>query len=624
MSFRSSLETKQRVKQAIDIVELVGKYVCLRRQGRRYAGLCPWHDDTRPSLQVDPQRQSFRCWVCDIGGDVFSFVMKMDGLTFPEALALLAERAGIPLEPARPEPRTPGVFDKRDLYRAMAWAEGQYHECLLRDPEAEPARRYLQDRRITAQSIGRFRLGFCPNRWDWTLRRADSQGISPDLLEVVGLLVRPEAGGRPYERFRGRLLFPIRDVQGRPVGLGGRVLPELGTTSPAKYINSPETPLFRKSEQLYGLDLAQHAIRKTRSVLVMEGYTDAIVAHQFGFDNAVAVLGTALGEQHVRILKRLADRIVLVLDGDEAGQRRTNEVLELFVSKNVDLRIATLPEDLDPCDYLIRRGGEAFGEFLQHSAVDALEHAFRVFTRGIDLDRDVHGASEALERLVRIVAQAPRLQADAGAENRFRQERILQRLAASFRVPEQVVRERLSALRRTAKREAGRPPPGASLGPAEQGKPAGPRGAKPEPWERELLEILLQHPECVSEARRAIPPEELSSGPIREIYRGFCGLSDAGERPTFQRLMLEFDDPAVQSLLIELDQTGAAKRITAPRPLLEELFRTYRAIRTTRQHPVQAGRLRQQGLDETQQIDLLQQIIQRERARHGISEPTEG
>ena len=202
------------------------------------------------------------------------------------------------------------------------------------------------------------------------------------------------------------------------MGIGGRVLPELGTTSPAKYVNSPETPLFTKSKLLYGLDLAREALRKTRTALVMEGYTDVIVAHQYGFQNAVAVLGTALGESHIRMLKAHADRIVLVLDGDEAGTKRANEVLELFVAQQADLRILTLPEDLDPCDFLHKYGAEAFSELLAAKAVDALDHAYEVTTRGIDVERDVHGVGQAIERVAGDRGQGPAAAAATRAATR--------------------------------------------------------------------------------------------------------------------------------------------------------------------------------------------------------------
>ena len=445
MSFGSSLDVKEQVRQAIDIVDLLGSYMQLRRQGRGYVALCPWHDDTRPSLQVNPERQSFKCWVCDIGGDVFSFIMKMEGVEFPEALAMLADRAGIALEKApheRSEGAPPPGHDKRTLYKAAAWAEGRYHDCLLHAADAEPARRYLQERGLTAESIERFHLGFSPLDRDWIIQQAGGSTGRTKILESIGILARPSSGGSLFDRFRGRVLFSIRDAQARPVALGGRLLPELGLTSPAKYVNSPETPLFTKSHQLYGLDVAKDSIRKKKTALVMEGYTDVIVAHQYGFDNAVAVLGTALGENHIRILKRFADRIVLVLDGDEAGQKRANEVLELFVAQQVDLQILTLPDDLDPCDFLHGRGAEAFAQLLVDGVVDALSHAFRTATRGLDLEHDIHGSSQALERLVSIVAKAPRLRHDTTREDRIREGKFLQRFAALFRVDEAEVRRR--------------------------------------------------------------------------------------------------------------------------------------------------------------------------------------
>ncbi len=626
MSFGASQDTKELVRQAIDIVDLVGKYCQLRRQGRGYVALCPWHDDTRPSLQVNPERQSWKCWVCDIGGDVFSFVMKIEGVSFPEALAMLADQAGIPLRPARGQ----GVpQDKRALYQAMAWAEAQYHQCLLREPEAEPARRYLVQRGITPESIEQFRLGFSPNRWDWILRRAQSGGPSARVLETIGLLAQSMEGSA-YDRFRGRVLFPIRDVQGRPVGLGGRVLPESGHTSPAKYINSPETPLFTKNRLLYGLDQARDAIRKSRTAMVMEGYTDVIVAHQFGFDNAVAVLGTALGSEHIRLLKRFTDQILLVLDGDEAGRRRAKEILELFVAQNVDLRVVVLPDDLDPCDFLLAHGAEAFREVLAGHAADALDHAIRLWTEGVDLATDIHRSSEVLDRLVTIVAKVPRLRDDTKTEFRFREERVLQRLATSFRVPEQDVRHRLTALRRAARERPGPAKATAVRGddPRQASALAGAAGLLPrgtlDPWQRALMELLVRHPECLAPLRAAIRPEALEHESCREIYLTSCRLADAGVWPAFDRLLLEFDDPAVKNLLVELDEGGAAKEVTDPEPLLEELIRSYRTRELNRQHPVITGVLREGRLDERQQTDLLLQLLEQERARRGISLPTEG
>ncbi len=622
VSYGSSLDAKELVKQAIDIVDLVGASISLRRQGRMLVGLCPWHDDTRPSLQVNPERQTFKCWVCDIGGDVFSFVMKMEGVTFPEALRMLADRAGIELEPQRRQ-RGPsgGQFDRRALYQAMAWAEERYHRCLLESPEAEPARRYLDHRGVTQRSIATFRLGFAPPASTWILGQAGERGYSPAVLEKIGIVARSTSGPGYYDRFRGRVLFAIRDSQGRPVGLGGRVLPDSPVSGPAKYINSPETPLFSKSRLLYGLDVARDAMRRSRIAVVVEGYTDCIAAHQFGFESAVAVLGTALGEEHVRTLKRFVDRIVLVLDGDKAGQRRAGEVLELFVAQNADLRIATLPEGLDPADFLAEHGAEAFRDLIETRACDALEHAFLAATRGIDLARDVHAASEALERLVSVVARAPRLRSDSSSGGRFREERILQRLAQSFRVPEEAVRQRLTALRRSGQ---ARLPQRPSAAPDKPGDASPPAAARLDPWQRELLELVVLHPEHVPAIRRQVPSEWIAHPLAQRIYEASCRLSDEGVLPDFDGLMLRFDHPAIKSLLVELDEQGRAKGIEHPEALIEELTRSYQRRHAEQQRPAQAVELRQGRLGEGDQIDVLRRIVQQERARHGISEPTDG
>ncbi len=624
----SSFDVKEQVRQAIDIVDLVGQYLQLRRQGRNYVALCPWHDDSRPSLQVNPERQSFKCWVCDVGGDVFSFLMRIEGIEFREALEMLADRANIPLRPQQPRRGAGSAggdepLDKRTLFAAMAWAENLYHDCLLRAPAAEPARRYLQQRRITPESLERFHLGFAPAEWNWLQSRAAKSPFDMKTLEAVGLVAR-SASGKLYDRFRGRVLFSIRDTQSRPIAFGGRVLPEMTSENAAKYVNSPETPLFTKSKHLYALDVARDALRRSKTALVMEGYTDCIVAHQQGFEDAVAVLGTALGENHVRLLRGFADRIVLVLDGDEAGQRRANEVLELFVAEQVDLRILTLPGGTDPCDYLLEHGAAAFAALLEREAVDALEHAFRAHTRGIDLARDIHAASEALERLVAIVARAPRLHDDTTAEARFREQKVLQRLAATFRMPEEDVRRRLTELRRRPRgRRAPVPETAPSRGPSAE-KAAAP--APIPPWERELLELLLARPEMVGRAAGAVAAEQLSAPPCRRIYETACRLTAAGIMPDFDRLMLEFDQADIKNLLVELDERGRAKGTDAGNSelILKEILRTRQRYEAEKRSPAAIAALRDGELDERQQHALLQQLIEHARSRQDRTDPTDG
>ncbi len=432
-------------------------------------------------------------------------------------------------------------------------------------------------------------------------------------LESVGILARPSENGNLYDRFKGRLLFSIHDAQGRPVGIGGRVLPELGSTSPAKYVNSPETPLFTKSKLLYGLDLAREALRKTRTALVMEGYTDVIVAHQYGFQNAVAVLGTALGESHIRLLKAHADRIVLVLDGDEAGTKRANEVLELFVAQQADLSILTLPEDLDPCDFLHKYGATALADLLATKAVDALDHAYEVTTRGIDVEHDVHGVGQAIERLLGIVAKAPRLSAETRGDARIQEQKIVQRLAGKFRVDEQELRRRLATLRRRA---ATRPVGVRSADtPADESDVTS--SSQPiDAWQRELMELLVAHPQAIGEIRARVPIEQLAAEPCRRIYETCCRLDDEGIVPTFDRLMLEFDEPAMKSLLVEFDENGRAKgrSMADPSVLLEELLRTMQRKEAEKQRPAQIVALREGGLDVQQQAAMLEDIIRQKRS----------
>jgi len=627
VSFSSSLDSKELVRRAIDIVELVGRYIQLRRQGRMFVGLCPWHDDRRPSLQVNPERQSFRCWVCNIGGDCFSFLQRIENITFPEALEMLAERAGIELKPAAREsqPAAPNALDRRTLLQAAAWAENQYHQCLLESPEAEPARRYLVERGISAESIARFRLGFSPLRGDWLIERVDRQPQRLRILEAIGILARGESG--PYDRFRGRLLFSIRDAQGRPVGLGGRLLPDVPLASQAKYVNSPETMLFNKSKLLYGLDLARDAIRRGGDALVMEGYTDVIAAHQCGIAQAVAVLGTALGPEHIRILKHYARRVILVLDGDAAGIRRAKEVLGLFLAAQVDLRVVTLPDDLDPCDYLVRYGGQSFERLIAESARDALTHAFVQETQGLDVERDVHAATEALERLLATIAQAPRLSGETSADWRLREEKALQRLAAFFRIDEAQVRQRLAALRRAARRRPVAPavrPDAASE--AEWGA-ASARPAEPlDAWRRELFELLVVRPEGWSVVRREIDADWLSEGPAGEVFRAACRILDRGQLPDYDRLMVELEDPAIKGLVVQWDEQGQLKQQhnIPPEELLREMIERFKYEEEKKRRPAKVVALREGQVDHDQGLALLSELLEQEKKRQGISPPKDG
>jgi DNA primase len=586
MSLGPAFDAKEQVRQATDIVDLAGSYIQLRRQGRNYVGLCPWHDDSRPSLNINADRQSWKCWVCDIGGDVFSFVMKAEGLEFREALELLAEKAGIALQPTwqgshgDASSSSPAANDKRVLLRVMAWAEEQFHRCLLEAPEAEAGRRYLAERGISAESIRRFHLGFAPDRWDWLLQRARSSEWSSALLERLGLLRRKEMGGDHYDWFRGRVMFSIRDERARPIALGGRVLPQLAGDRVAKYINSPETPLFSKSRELYGLDLAREGVAREGRVVVMEGYTDVLMAHQNGLTNVVAVLGTALGEGHLQRLRRFTDSITLVLDGDDAGRRRTNEIIDsllaLFVKNQIDLRILTLPEGLDPCDFIASHGSDAFRHLLD-GAVDALDHKFLSVTQGLDISTDTHRASLAVEQVLSTLAKLrPAASSAASTAVLLREQQMLGRIARQFRLPEEQLRTRLLALRRAAKprsTNAQVPAPKAIV------PKTAVRLADLSACDRLLLEVTLSAPSSIPRIESTIDVDEVDSDVGRQIFAACVRISQTGELPDFQRLLAEFDDPSTKSLLVDLDETCSGKPPAEPERLLQDLFAAFQRRR---------------------------------------------
>ena len=625
MSFGPAFDAKERVRQAVDIVDLVGSYLQLRREGKIFKALCPWHDDSRPSLQVNPERQSFKCWVCDIGGDAFSFIMKMENVEFREALNMLAERAGVDITP----PNTVqgvganvGVSsgdEKRLLFQAAAWVEQKYHDCLLHSPEAEIARRYLDERGINEDSIRRFHLGYAPDKWDWLLNESRGTPYSPKVLQTIDALAARQNGQGYYDRFKGRVLFSIRDQQGRPIALGGRVLPQLATADTAKYVNSRETPLFSKSNTLYAFDVAKDAITKSKVAMVMEGYTDALIAQQFGFQNAIACLGTALGERHIKILKRFADTILLVLDGDEAGQKRTNEILDLFVAEQVDLRILTLPEEMDPCEFLLERGAAAFQELLG-TAVDALEHKIRTVTRGIDPQRDTHRANQALEEMLSTLAKAPRLQTGGDSGAKLREQQMLARLAREFRVPEEQLRQRLGGLRRGSQRQTRIEAGGETENETQNIFSSNSLSI----WERELLEIILVEPESVSQIAEQLSWEALKSLGCRVILKRCIELSNGGVTPAFERLILEFDDPAIKNLLVELDETAHAKGGVELALRLKDVLASFRRRAEDREQQAELATLQERRVGDDEALLSLQRMIQQQRSRQGISAPTDG
>lgn len=618
MNFGSA---KDEIRQAINIVDLVGSYLDLRRQGSGYVALCPWHDDSKPSLQVNPARNIWKCWVCNIGGDIFSFVMQHDGVDFKAALKILADRAGIELKQYAPEKHiTPGSpDDKVALMAAAAWAEQQFHEFLLKADGAEVARQYLEDRGITPESVEKFRLGFCPDSFSWLLDKARGTPHSPAILEAIDVVGKSEKGSY-YDRFRNRVMFPIRDTQSRPIAFGGRVLPNSADKG-GKYINSRETKLFSKREQLYALDIASKEARKTRHLTVVEGYTDVIACHQYGVQDVVACLGTALGEKHIPLLRRFADTITLLLDGDEAGQARTNEILEIFVSAGIDLRVLTLPDELDPAEFLIERGSEPFLKLLQEQAVDALEHKIRVETAGLNIATETHRASMALEGILSTLARS--ISTGGLDAKSLRAQQLLARLARQFLVNEADVRDRFIQLCSESKAPPRQPAAAVTLQPP-----------KPEYKlssitmdEIELLEIFVAHHDYACTALGELGELDLTSEAAKVVFRTYRQLEEAGESLDFNRVLAEIEDPQLQSLLVQLVETAdrkAAKALIDPAARLRQLLQKFHRGHEQRIIREKQAFLQQTEANEQEKHDVFLEILEAKRRQQGIIAPTEG
>lgn len=360
-----------RVKDAAQIIDIIGECVSLKRAGANLKGRCPFHAEKTPSFMVSPARQSFHCFGCGEGGDVFSFMMKYYNLTFPEALKQLAQRYQVTLPERQFSPEERGRVEKRQkLFDVNERAARLYHEFLLNPAEGSTARAYLEKRQISSKMISTFKLGYAPAGWDFLSNKVAKSSISLAEAEEAGLLVKKERGGF-YDRFRDRVLFPIFELSGRVVGFGGRIL---GAGEP-KYLNTPETLIFDKSRLLFGLFQHRDAIRTKRRAVVVEGNFDLLALATYGVDNVVAPLGTALTQAQIRLLQGYADEVILLFDGDEAGIKAAMRAVPLFLAEQVSARVALLPAGHDPDTYIRAHGKEGLEKCLAN-AFPVLEFAF--------------------------------------------------------------------------------------------------------------------------------------------------------------------------------------------------------------------------------------------------------
>jgi len=559
---------RSQVLAATNIVDLIGRSVALKRRGRDYLGLCPFHQEKTPSFTVKPERQYFYCFGCKAKGNAVDFVMQRDRVTFIDALNQLGEQAGI----ERPQGR--GGFSKEKAGEKQLLLEAQSAACaffekLLAQPEQGlAAREYLKQRGFSAESVKKFQIGLAPDGWEGLVKSPLVKKFTPEVLALAGLVKRREKGDGYYDAFRNRLIFPIRDENARVIAFGGRIMP--GSTDPAKYLNSPETPLFNKSRTVFGIDLARQKIIETRTAVVVEGYTDVVMAHQYGASNVVSPLGVGLTEQHVTILRRFADRIVLLFDPDNAGDAAVDRVVGLFITQPVEIAIAQIDSDLDPDEYLVKEGLEKF-EKLIAAAPDALVYKWRQLSQRFNRDGgSLTGQTKAVEAYLEVLSNAR----NSGPVDALRWGAALARVSRLTDIPVAQLNKRFGRPPNTSDRPGGArarpdqqsaPRPGSAQAPrqgpaqwtaesrtGESGRPAaGPiRPVARDTAERRILGILLMHPDRWHAAQPVIGVKDFTDKARRQLAEVYwTHQRDQGE-PVFSEFLMilaETAGPAVSS-----------------------------------------------------------------------------
>jgi DNA primase len=572
-------ETLELIRSRLDVVELVGEHVQLTRAGRNMKGRCPFHQERTPSFIVSPERQTFHCFGCGEGGDVFSFVMKTENLSFVESIEKLAARVGVKVEPA--QALGPDEKARLRMKEAMEFAAQYYHALLMKDPAAEAARNYVKSRHLNKASVEEWVLGYAPRQGN-LVAAAQAKGFDVDILLKAGLAAkRPDGTLRDY--FFDRLMFPIRDAKGAYVGFGGRIM---GDGEP-KYLNTPETPIFSKGRVLYGLFEGSSAIRKSRRAHFMEGYMDVIATHQHGLKSACAPLGTALTPEQSALIKRYADKAFIVFDADNAGQNAAVRGAEVAIAAGLDVRVATVPEGKDPDELLHAKGMSA----LEGALGGALDDKPGDFIASWKFP-DIKGALETSLDLVEFKTEL--LIKRAGQLTSEKKSEIAKEVMATIvHSPDEIRKDewvrylakRLEVNEDALRRVGGKSVPQSRRPSSSPAIPAPVRVAPTRPAEvsasdLQLLGVLFKSPA----SSKDVPEDALESGAARLILLNLRGVEpyDKGwgprllgalppaEAAVVSRLLtdeLGYDDP-VGVLRAMLDKRARLKRLKELEPLV--------------------------------------------------------
>jgi len=527
------------VKQRTDIVEVVSQHTTLTKAGRTFKGLCPFHTEKHPSFFVYPEQQSWHCFGCNTGGDTFSFVMKKQNIDFGEALRLLAQRAGVTI-PSRFEPQAEEK-EKERLYQVNEAAAQYFHDLLLSSPAGKKARDYVASRGLSLETITNFQLGFSPNKWEALKQHLLEIGYAESVLLEAGLIVETEEG-KKHDRFRNRLMFPIHDIRGHTIGFGARALDD----SLPKYLNSPQTPTFDKSRSLYGINLAAQAIRQQELAVIVEGYTDVITAHQNGFDNVVASMGTAVTEKQVITLKRLTKNMVLSLDADAAGEEAMLRCVDYENILDAELKVIILPKDKDPDD-VIKEDTKNWQHLLEEAL--PVEKTFDMAVAKLDLST-VRDKSLAVERLLPIVADF---------KDTIRRDHYLNKIARLTGVSYQRLESVLSGIKSGRRVREPRQEVAAPVV----------RPILAEPIEEYCLALLLQHPELKAQCPGLLP-EYFADTQNREIFVAYMKVKDVKSiKKALDSALHEYIDSLMKK---DLPDTQIEKRFVECSLRLQEKF----------------------------------------------------
>jgi DNA primase len=525
------------VRDSVDIYDIVSGYVSLKKAGKNWLGLCPFHSEKTPSFNVNPAKQIFHCFGCGVGGDAFKFLELQEGLNFPEAVKQLANRAGIALPENRPRADEKKSDDERKALLKIIAEAADYFRRELEGPVGSAARAYLAKRGLTETVIRDFSLGYARPEWDGLLKHLRQKGHPPTLLEKAGLIVKRSEGEGHYDRFRGRIIFPIRDISGQVIAFGGRVMDD----SLPKYLNSPETPLYSKSNVLYCLDQAKEPARKQGYFIIVEGYLDAIACHQYGAKNAVATLGTALTDGHLRLMRRFAQKLMLIFDPDPAGVKATLRGFELFAGSGMKVNVVSLPDGDDPDTFLKKNGYEAFASCLKGSV------KFMDFVLGqVVKDGAAVSIDEKVDREAEMLGFIARL--PSGIER----DHYLKKTAEALNVDEATLRQDMTKQRT------------AHAGPRERTAAGTPphKGQRPRAEEM-LIHLMLRDETIARNLSEQITPEDFTDPLYRRAAERIFSVMKSGGELHPRSLAVPGDDELSRLIshysvleIVYSDQTG--------------------------------------------------------------------